>query len=123
MTNRPVLERAVPVLAVDDVAAAVAYYGSVFGFVAGRTWGSPPAVAEVTRDDVEIHLARRDAAAPAVVTIAYILVRGVDAYFAEVRARGGKIVQPLAERDLGPRGFTASDPAGNTLLFSEPVTK
>lgn len=112
MTNRPVLERAIPVLGVDDIAAAVTFYRNVLGFAEGWSRGSPPALVQVARDDIEVHLARRSESASA---RANFSVQGVDAYFAEVRARGGKIVASIGDRPSGMRDFVVADPAGNML--------
>lgn len=120
MTNRPVLERAIPILGVDDFAAAVTFYRNVLGFAEGWTRGSPPSHVQVARDDIEVHLTRRSGSA---VASAYFNVQGVDAYFAEVRARGGKIVESIGDRASGTRDFVVTDPAGNILTFGEALTK
>ena len=120
MTNRPVLERAIPVLGVDDFAVAVTFFRNVLGFAEGWTRGSPPALVQVARDDSEVLLTRRSGSA---VVSAHFNVVGVDAYFAEVRARGGKIVESLGDRAAGGRDFVVSDPAGNLLTFAESPKK
>jgi len=120
MTNRPVLERAIPVFGVEDIAAAVTFYCSVLGFTEGWSRGSPPTLVQVARDDIEVHLAR---GAGSGATSAYFHVKGVDAYYAEVRARGGKVVDVVGDRASGMRDFVVTDPAGNMLSFGEPVQK
>lgn len=120
MTNRPVLERAIPILGVDDIAKAVTFYRNVLGFAEGWSRGSPPALVQVARDDIEVHLARN---AGHSVASAYFNVRGVDAYYAEVRARGGNIIEAVGDRTSGMRDFVVTDPAGNKLSFGESLQK
>lgn len=120
MTNRPVLERSAPVLGADDIAAAINYYRTVLGFAEGWRRGSPPVIAQVQRDEVEIHLTRRVGSNSGSV---YLYVQGVDAYYAEIRARGGNIVEPIGDRPSGMRDFVVRDPSGNSLAFGEPVKK
>jgi len=120
MTNRPVLERAIPVFGVDDITAAVNFYRNILGFAEGWTRGSPPTLVQVARDDIELHLARRSGAT---VASAYVTVQGVDGYFAEVRARGGKIVEEIGDRASGMREFAVTDQSGNLLTFGEDLKK
>jgi uncharacterized glyoxalase superfamily protein PhnB len=120
MTNRPVLERAIPVLGVDDIAAAVNFYRNVLGFQPGWTRGSPPLLAQVARDESEVHLSRRIGTT---VASASFSVQGVDAYFAEVRARGATVVESLSDQTTGMREFAVTDPAGNVLKFAEAIQK
>lgn len=51
----PVLEAAVPVLSVEDLAAALEYYQRVLGFQLAWSWGEPPHLASVCRDRVEVN--------------------------------------------------------------------
>lgn len=120
MTNRPVLERIAPVLGAQDLATAVAFYKTVLGFAEGWKRGTPPVLAQVVRDDVELHLAQRAGATPSNI---YLYVQGVDAYYAEVRARGGTVIEPIGDRPSGMRDFVVRDPAGNALAFGEAIKK
>jgi predicted enzyme related to lactoylglutathione lyase len=120
MTNRPVLERAIPVFEVDDIAAAVNFYRNVLGFAEGWSRGSPPTLVQIARDDIEVHLSRRSGSA---VASCSFLVQGVDAYFAEVRARGAKIVESIGDRASEMREFILTDPSGNVLSFAESLKK
>jgi predicted enzyme related to lactoylglutathione lyase len=113
MTNRPVVERVEPVLGVDDVASASEFYRRVLGFEVAVHDGHTGAVA---RDDVALRLVRRSPGAPP--ASVYFRVQGLDAYAAEVRARGGAISDLV-----GPPGpvtrFSIRDPGGNTLMFGD----
>jgi predicted enzyme related to lactoylglutathione lyase len=120
MTNRPVLERVAAVLGADDIGAAVAFYKNVLGFAEGWKRGTPTVIAQVARDEVEVHLTRRVGSATASL---YVYVAGVDAYHAEIRARGGTIVDPIGDRPSGMREFVVRDPSGNNLAFGEALKK
>jgi len=120
MTNRPVLERAAPVLGADDIGAAINYFKNVLGFTEGWKRGTPPVIAQVLRDDVEVHLTRRVGSNTSSV---YLYVQGIDAYYAEVRARGANVVEHIGDRPSGMRDFVVRDPAGNALAFGEALKK
>jgi predicted enzyme related to lactoylglutathione lyase len=120
MTNRPVLERAAPVLGADDIGAAVTFFRDVLGFAEGWKRGTPPMSVQVARDDVELQLTRRVGSATSAV---YLYVVGVDAYHAEIRARGGTVVEPIGDRPSGMREFVVRDPSGNSLTFGETIKK
>jgi uncharacterized glyoxalase superfamily protein PhnB len=53
--------------------------------------------------------------------MAYIQIRGVDAYFAELKGRNVELSE-LADRSYGMRDFEVVDPFGNRLAFGEPTT-
>ena len=52
------LEAVVPILSVDDLAEALAYYERVLGFHVGWKWGEPARLASVCRDRVEVNLSQ-----------------------------------------------------------------
>lgn len=117
----PILDGVVPVLSVEDMETAVAYYRDVLGFRVGWTWEDPPTMAGVHRDRVEIHLARRGTSGPGGASCVSFQVRNVDAYLAECTGRGAKIVNDIGDREYGMRDFDLSDPGGNSLCFGEPT--
>ena len=61
----------------SDIGAAIKYYQNVLGFAEGWKRGMPPVIAQVLRDDVEVHLTRRVGSNTSSV---YLYVQGVDAY-------------------------------------------
>jgi uncharacterized glyoxalase superfamily protein PhnB len=121
MDRTPVLQAAVPILPVTDLAEALDYYQRVLGFQVGWRWGEPPRLASVCRDHVEVNLAQSPEAKPAVAKVYFQMV-GVDAYHDQVAAAGATIAVPLADRPYGMRDFRIVDPAGNELSFGEPTT-
>jgi hypothetical protein len=52
--------------------------------------------------------------------MAYVQLHGVDAYYAELRARNLE-VRDLGDRAYGMRDFEVVDPNGNRLAFGEPT--
>ncbi|MBV9459303.1 MAG: hypothetical protein JO141_17540, partial [Bradyrhizobium sp.] len=82
--SEPEFDGISPVFPVSDVAAALTFYRDRLGFEIGWTSGDPPTYANVCRGRIDITLtfgtetARREA---------YVYIRGVDGYFAELRGR------------------------------------
>jgi uncharacterized glyoxalase superfamily protein PhnB len=47
----------------------------------------------------------------------YVVVDDPDAHFERARAAGAQILKGLTDEDYGSRGYTATDPEGNTWSF------
>lgn len=119
-------ELAAPVLAVTDLTFALAFYRDVLGFGVDWTWGSPPEMAAVSRDSVELHLSAPPEGAEgceAPRSRVYCFIRGVDRYAAAVRERGGEILHEPADQPYGMRDFDIDDPDGNRICFGEPTVE
>jgi len=117
----PVFRSVSPILSVANVDAAISFYESVLGFRLGWKWGDPATVGSVCRNDVELMLERSptaDALAPARI---YVVVSGLERYYAEVVAAGAKVTCPLAARDYGMKDCRIVDPDGNEISFGEAV--
>jgi uncharacterized glyoxalase superfamily protein PhnB len=113
-----VLEAAVPILSVTDLAEAIDYYERVLGFQVAWRWGEPPRLASVCRDRVELNLSQSSEARPAASKV-YFPMAGVDAYYDDITVAGAKVAVPLADRPYGMRDFRIVDPSGNELSFGE----
>jgi catechol 2,3-dioxygenase-like lactoylglutathione lyase family enzyme len=115
---RPEFEGISPVFPVSDVGAALAFYRERLGFDLGWIVGDPPSHANVCRGAVGISLTLKPSAAGR--GEAYVELRGVDTYCAELRARG---LEPgeLADRTYGMRDFALTDADGNRLVFGESI--
>jgi catechol 2,3-dioxygenase-like lactoylglutathione lyase family enzyme len=115
---KPHFEAITPRVPVQDVEAALTFYREQLGFDLGWKWGTPVTHANVCRDSIGLDLIgsgpQRGTA------MAYIQLRGVDAYYAELKARGVG-VSDLGDRDYGMREFEVIDPDGNRLAFGEPT--
>ena len=112
----PKFEDKSPVFPVADVTAALAFYRDRLGFDLGWIWGDPPTHANVCRGVIDISLALEPSKAGS--GEAYVSLRGVDAYHAELRARGVAVGE-LDNRAYGMRDFDLLDVDGNRLVFGE----
>jgi catechol 2,3-dioxygenase-like lactoylglutathione lyase family enzyme len=109
-----------PVFFVTDVSASLAFYRERLGFDIGWIWGDPPTHANVCRGRISISLTLDPAAAGG--AEAYVGLKGVDAYFAELQNRNVAVGE-LADRPYGMRDFAVIDPSQNRLVFGEPITE
>ncbi|SRR5579871_939693 len=107
-----------PVFPVSSVPAAVAFYRERLGFDLGWIWGDPPIHANVCRGAVGINLTLE--ASEAGSGEAYVALRGIDAYYAELRGRNVDVGE-LEDRTYGMRDFALIDPDGNRLVFGESI--
>lgn len=114
------LRGAVPILSVNELSDALVYYQRVLGFQVGWTWGDPPRLASVCRDDVELNLAQAADGNPTSSRV-YVYAAGVDTYYDQVTRAGARVAVPLADRPYGMRDFRIVDPSGNELSFGEPT--
>jgi hypothetical protein len=109
---------AIPVLAVADIAAGVAFYQRI-GFA---VLFQSSDYASLSRDDVNLHLWRCSDRTVADNTACRMRVAGIDLLYAECEAAGA--VHPngaLRRTDRGTREFTVLDPQGGAVTFVEPV--
>ena len=119
--DAPVLRTVSPILPVADVAASIRFYREVLGFRIGWTWGDPPTVASVCRDQVELMLERTGEGRPASTAKVYLTTSGVQPFHDAAVAAGARVLVPLSVRDYGMRDFRLVDPDGNELSFGEPT--
>jgi catechol 2,3-dioxygenase-like lactoylglutathione lyase family enzyme len=110
-----------PRLPVSNVAEALTFYQEKLGFSLGWEWGNPITHANVCRDSIALDLILNRAGYPAP-AMAYIQVRGIDAYFVELKSRNVKSTE-LGDRPYGMRDFEVVDPYGNRIAFGEPAVK
>jgi len=115
-----------PHLTYQDVAAAIGWLTSVFGFREHYRYGDPdkPAGAQMHLGDAWIMVAgaRPGRSAPAQVGCntqsLTVFVEDVDAHFERAKSVGAKIVEELHETEYGERQYGAEDPDGHHWLFS-----
>lgn len=104
----------VPELPVADVERAQAYYRDTFGFQIG--WIQPgKEIGAVNRDNTAIFFRRR--AAPFEPAVHWVHAPELDKTYAELRAAGAHIVEPLETRPWGLRQFTVEDLDHNRFYF------
>jgi predicted enzyme related to lactoylglutathione lyase len=116
--KKAVLDAAVPILSVADLAEALDYYERVLGFQIGWKWGVSPRLASVCRDRVELNLSQSAESKPKGSQV-YFQMAGVDTYYKHVTIAGARVAVPLADRPYGMRDFRIVDPSGNELSFGE----
>ena len=117
----PLFRSVSPILSVSNVDAAIAFYEFVLGFRLGWKWGDPTSVGAVCRDGIELMLELSPEASAMVPARIYIVISGLEQYYAEVVAAGAKITYPLAVRDYGMKDCRIVDPDGNEISFGESV--
>jgi len=122
-------------LFVADVSRSVAFYRDVLGFEFAGWWDDasrsyvpdPPAdveqeFAELIAGDLVLHLHwARDEPLAGAGSILHVKVKDADAYFDQVRARGGRF-DPPADQPWGWRQFYAGDPDGHRWSFSHELS-
>lgn len=108
------LEKALPELPCDDVAAAVAYYRDVLGFQVNYQQHD---LGVMERDDVTLLLVPR---ARAGVGATEFYVRDADALYIELRGSGANVLGEPVSQPWGLRDFHVLDLDGNRLSFAQP---
>lgn len=112
-----------PVLPVDDLGAALAFYRDRLGFDDSFQWGEPPYYAIVKRGQgVSIHLSEReDMSVEIQPRVVYVFVSDVDAVYEEYHARGLEMFSPPTNQDYGMREFEVRDNSGHFLIFGQGI--
>ncbi len=121
MRTATTFESVSPILAVQDLPQALAYYRDVLGFDIAWTWGEPATLAAVCRDRVEITLARRTTEHALGPSHLYLRMTGIDDYHARLQQDGARITVSIDNRAYGLRDFRVVDPDGNILDFGQAV--
>jgi catechol 2,3-dioxygenase-like lactoylglutathione lyase family enzyme len=118
--EEPMMVGAATVFVVADVAKSTEHYRDVLGFTVTFEYGAPTFYVCLCRDEVALHLlaASPNRRQPGNGGIC-IFVRDVDAVYAELAARGARIVKPPQDYDYGMRDFDVLDPDGNQLTFGK----
>jgi len=109
------------VLAVHDLRGSAAFFRDVLGF---RVVDEPPGWVFLARDRCMMMLGEcADALPPASLGdhsyFGYLLVDDAEAWYAEVKPRGGEAVGPLADKPWGMREFHVRTPEGHRLMVGQ----
>jgi catechol 2,3-dioxygenase-like lactoylglutathione lyase family enzyme len=108
------------VLHVKDMPTALAFYRDKLGFTVSFSWDEPARYVCLCLGDAAIHL--NSYVPPAGPSHVCIFCKGIDAFYAQLVARGVTIVEPIADRPYGMRDFTISDPDGHRLDFGQGIS-
>jgi PhnB protein len=117
-----------PILAVKDVDASIAFYRDVLGFNHDFSLPGPDgktSFAGVSLGKAAFGISLEPEAAKGgegVVFMVYVADdQDLDAYYAEVQGRGAKIDQPIKDEYWGDRVFSLRDPTGYMLSICKTV--
>lgn len=118
----PTMHRPRSVLAVQDLARATAYFRDVLGFTEDDI--TSPGWSFLSRDAIHLMLGecRDEMSAEATGNhswFLHVLMDGVDAYHAEIAARGAEVLSPPADRAYGLRECIVRTPDGHRIVFGE----
>jgi uncharacterized glyoxalase superfamily protein PhnB len=106
----------IPVLAYEDLAAAIDWLCWAFGFTERWRAGSHRAQLAIGAGAVALTAQPVDAACTVMVR-----VEGVDGHYEQARQHGARIVQSPTDYPYGERQYTAEDLAGHHWTFSESI--
>ena len=110
------LKQPIPVVPVTNLAASLKFYVEHFGYESPQSYSEDYGAAE--RDGMYLHFAVKESICPVMV---YHYVEGVDAIHEKVKAGGVEIRSTLKDHPYGMREFTAMDPDGNFMAFSQAI--
>jgi MerR family transcriptional regulator, thiopeptide resistance regulator len=127
------IERLIPVLVYEDIAAAHDFLVEAFGFTSGgihRDADGKPIHAEVRAGDVGIWLHRVAAelklasprSMPAASSGVVVHVEDVDSHCERARARGAHLDSEPTDMPYGQREYGARDPEGHRWWFATPLS-
>ena len=114
------------VIAVNDLGKSAAYYHNVLGFeireVSDDGWRF------FKRDACTIMAGHCPDATPASELgdhsyFAYLYIDGIDGYYAQVKANGGKILKKLRDEPWGMREFALKTIDGHRIMFGQDIDR
>lgn len=111
------LKQPIPVIQVTNLERSLQFYVDNFGFENPQPYSE--GYGAVERDGMYLHFMVKETVNP---TMVYNYVEGVDAIHAFVRAHAAEIVNTLKDQPYGMREFTALDPDGNFISFSQAIS-
>lgn len=115
------IAQVVPVLFVDDLGAAIAYYTHKLGFHV--TFTSSYDYVGLVRDGIELHIGKGPRHLPGRSADLYFIVDDIEALREEFVASGVIHEEPLVEQSYGACELHITDPFGYHLGFSQPTRK
>jgi predicted enzyme related to lactoylglutathione lyase len=114
--SKGLLEKALPELPFNDVAAAIAYYVDVLGFSINYAQHD---LGVMERDEVTILLIQRTERHTGIGSVGFY-IEDADKLYAELQAKGANLQGEPVSWPWGLRNFQVLDPEGNRLTFSQP---
>jgi catechol 2,3-dioxygenase-like lactoylglutathione lyase family enzyme len=112
----PMMQKALPQLPVDDVAASIVYYRDVLGF---RINHQQDDLGVMDRDEITVLLIPRTDERSGIGSF-YVYVENADTLYAELKAKGANVQGEPVSHPWGLRDFLVLDPDRNQLWFGQP---
>jgi len=118
--------QSVPVIATADVCATMSYYAQVLGFSELFSYGSPLVYAGMQRDGAQVYISEDEALADLIAQQnlhpeIFLWVEDVDAWFAQHRRNGARIVEEISDRPWDARQYVIEDPNGYFIKVAQPI--
>ncbi len=113
--------RMAPTVTVSNMAAAIQFYATVFGFEKTFENGSPVGFAILEKDKAELHLSVSAGHKGTTQNVAHLIVSDASVFYAVCETRGVRIIKGLRDADYGLRGFVFADPDGNRIDVGQPI--
>ena len=122
--TKPTLTKIVPVLGIDSYEVAVAHYVEWLGFTLDWEWRSAPGepvIMSISRDGIAIMLnEHEDTARSSSITIQVNDLAALEDEWLSKRPEGPKLI---IEAPYDIPSINTFDPFGNSVVFSQPVSK
>jgi uncharacterized glyoxalase superfamily protein PhnB len=109
----------IPVLAYEDVGAAVDWLCETFGFT--ERWRAGSHRAQLAAGDGAVALTEATGGRHEVLDSVMVRVDDATGHHERARRRGARILQPPTDYPYGERQYTAEDLAGRRWTFSESI--
>lgn len=113
--------RMAPTVTVSNMAAAVQFYTTVFGFEKTFENGNPVGFAILKKDKAELHLSVSTGHKGTTQNVAHLIVSDASALYAICERKGVRIIKGLRDANYGLRGFVLVDPDGNRIDVGQPI--
>jgi uncharacterized glyoxalase superfamily protein PhnB len=119
-------KNSVPVISTANVRSTIEWYSRVLGFREHFVFGDPPVYAGLEHDGVLLYVTHDPKAASALKESnshpdIFLWVEGIDEAYENHRARGAKVIEPIADRPWDARQYVLEDPNGYHLKIAEPL--
>ena len=118
------MERAYPVLRIDDYQQAVDYYVDFLGFEIDFEWRHEenfPVYMGVSRGGLALHLSEHQGEPAGRPGAAYLQVDDVHAVYADLKRKDSELAEAPIEQAWGSTELKLKDPFENALTFTSPT--
>ena len=117
----PKLASVAPEIPVTDLHESLTYYRTKLGFKVEMEMPEGD-YAIVERDNVALHLFQDRAKSHSPASV-HIFTYGLEELYTELQGRGAQVSQRIVRQPWGNRDFRITDPSGNEIKFTEPLSE